>query len=96
VAYVLEVQVKHVIHNGWFAEVGTWDELGLLCSLGGGGDECIISEFGPDVTGFSVLQNIDDKADVSVSSVTGLARSAVGSGKAYESWWRNRGSLSAQ
>jgi hypothetical protein len=90
---LLKVQGQHVVHHGWFAKIGARDELGLLGGGGGSIDQNVISQFSPDVSWFSVFENIDDQPDLAVVTVTGFAGFAIRKGQADQPGRGNGGSL---
>jgi hypothetical protein len=63
----------------------------LLRGRGRGINQSRIPELRPNITGLSVLQDIDNQPYLTVISVTGLARSAVRHWQTDQPWGRYGG-----
>jgi len=74
------MQGQYIIHHGRLAQIGAWDELGLLSGFGGRFDQDTASYLRPDIPGFSVFQNVDDQPDGAVAPVAGPPCFAIRNG----------------
>ena len=92
----LKVQGQNVVHHGWLAEVGTWNEFGLLGGCNGGIDENIVPNFSADIARFAVFLNVDDQPDRTMASVTGSTGFAIRNRNADQPWRSDRRPLSVQ
>jgi hypothetical protein len=92
----LEAQGDDVVHEDRLAEEISGGELSLLNGQSGGVDEDCVAYFSADVTGFAILENVDDEPDLAVASMAWLPCSAVWGGKTDKSRRQNGWALRAQ
>jgi hypothetical protein len=92
----LEAQGDDVVHQDRLAEEISGGELSLLNGKGGSIDKDCVAYFGADVTGFAILENIDDEPDFAVASVAWLSCPAVRGGKTDKPGRQNGWALRTQ